>query len=91
MRDPKRIREFCNELADIWEANCPDWRFGQLLVNVIVRDPFYLEERDMLRLFREYFYEEGLKREKSNAVENRIARDRVPDYTGFCNDIFGDE
>ena len=56
MRDPKRIREFCNELADIWAANCPDWRFGQLMVNVIVRDPFYLEERDMLRLLREYFH-----------------------------------
>ena len=55
MRDPKRIRKFCNELADIWEAKCPDWRFGQLLVNVIDRDPFFLEENDMMRLFRIYF------------------------------------
>lgn len=59
MRDPKRIRKFCNELADIWETNCPDWRFGQLLVNVIDRDPFFLEEEDVLRLFRQRFHMEG--------------------------------
>ena len=53
MRDPKRIRKFCNELADIWESKCPDWRFGQLLVNVIDRDPWFLEEDDMLRLFKQ--------------------------------------
>lgn len=56
MRDPKRIRKFCNELADIWESNCPDWRFGQLLVNVVDQDLFFLEEDDMLRLFKKYFY-----------------------------------
>lgn len=55
MRDPKRIRKFCNELADIWEAKCPDWRFGQLLENVIDRDPWFLEEEDMLNLFKRYF------------------------------------
>lgn len=72
MRDPKRIHEFCSELADIWEANCPDWRFGQLLVNVINRDPFYLEENDMLRLFREYFHleepEQGKQRRGNNGA-----------------------
>ena len=47
MRDKKRIKEFCNDLADIWENNCPDWRFGQLMSNVLVtmategRDPFF--------------------------------------------------
>ena len=59
MRYPKRIRKFCNELADIWEEKCPDWRFGQLLVNVIDRDPWFLEEDDMMRLFRQRFNMEG--------------------------------
>ena len=56
MRDPKRIRKFCNDMAEIWETQCPDWRFGQLLVNVIDRDPWFLEEPDMLRKFKEYFH-----------------------------------
>lgn len=66
MRDPKRIRKFCNELADIWEIHCPGWRFGQLLVNVIDKDPFYLEEEDMLCLFKKYFHleEHDLGRKK---------------------------
>lgn len=59
MRDPKRIRKFCNELADIWEVKCPDWRFGQLLVNVIDRDPFFLEEEEMIHLFRQRLHMEG--------------------------------
>lgn len=56
MRDLKKIREFCNELAEIWETECPDWRFGQLIVNVFGgQDPFYLEERQAMTLIREYF------------------------------------
>lgn len=74
MRDPKRIHKFCNELADIWEANCPDWRFGQLLVNVIDRDPFYLEEHDMLRLFREYFHLEESERGRGKGEEDSYDR-----------------
>lgn len=56
MRDPKRIREFCNELADIWETQCPDWRFGQLIANVFGGgDPFYLEEDASMATLRNYF------------------------------------
>ena len=58
MRDPKRIYEFCNRLATIWATQCPDWRFGQLLCNVLGtsnRDPFFYEEDDMLKLFEAYF------------------------------------
>ena len=35
MRKVERIDTFCNELAKIWKENCPDWRFGQLMVNVL--------------------------------------------------------
>lgn len=56
MRDPKRIREFCNNFADIWESQCPDWRFGQLMVNVLTFDPFYLEDDKMIEVFQKYFH-----------------------------------
>ena len=58
MRDPKRIDEFCNRLATIWKTECPDWRFGQLISNVLGTsriDPFFLEEDEMMKLFEAYF------------------------------------
>lgn len=64
MRDIKRIRKFCNELADIWEENVVDWRFGQLICNVFGqmaaegRDPFFPEEDEMIKYFRNYFKNE---------------------------------
>ena len=51
MRDKKRIRAFCNRLADAWEQ-WPDLRFGQLMVNVfgsMERDPFFPEDAEMIR------------------------------------------
>lgn len=60
MRDPKRIKKFCNKLATCWEK-VPDWRFGQLVVNVLGTskiDPFFLEEDAMLKLFEEFFKED---------------------------------
>lgn len=56
MRDPKRIRKFCNHLADIWESQCPDWRFGQLITNVFTKDPFYIEDDEMMEIFERYFH-----------------------------------
>jgi hypothetical protein len=58
VRDKKRIKPFMNELAEIWETQCPDWRFGQLLSNVLnslQRDPFFYEEEEMLKEFKKYF------------------------------------
>ena len=58
MRDPERIDKFCKELAQIWKENCPDWRFGQLIENVLtdrISDPFYMEEDKMLQTFKDYF------------------------------------
>ena len=58
MRDPKRIKKFCDELAELWESKCPDWRFGQLMVNVLgsaSRDPFFMEEEEAMKMFKEYF------------------------------------
>lgn len=60
MRDKNRIPKFCNELGEIWMENCPDWRFGQLVLNVlgemsINRDPFFPEEDEMIKFFKTYF------------------------------------
>ena len=64
MRDPKRIRKFCNQLATLWER-VPDWRFGQLMSNVLgafvedkKRDIFYPEDEDLFAYFEKYFDEE---------------------------------
>lgn len=43
MRDPMRIDKFCQRLAAVWKT-VPDWRFGQLMVNLFRRmqkDPFF--------------------------------------------------
>lgn len=58
MRNPERIKEFCNELAEIWETNVPQWRFGQLICNVfgtLNEDPFFPEEDKMIKIFKDYF------------------------------------
>lgn len=58
MRNPDRIDKFCAELAKIWKENAPDWRFGQLIVNVISsmkKDPFFPEEDEMIEVFKNYF------------------------------------
>lgn len=59
MRDPKRIRKFCNRLAVAWER-CPDWRFGQMICNIfseiaIERDPFFPEDDEMIEFIEGYF------------------------------------
>lgn len=59
MRDPKRIQEFCSNIAKIWEQECPDWRFAQLVMNVfgyIGKDPWYMEENEMMEVFERYFH-----------------------------------
>lgn len=49
------IRRFCNQLADIWVSNCPEWRFGQLIDNVLTDRDRDLEDKRMLGLFYKYF------------------------------------
>lgn len=62
MRNQDRIYKFCNELANIWATECPDWRFGQLMMNVLGemqaggRDPFFPEEEEMMKFFKKYFH-----------------------------------
>ena len=65
MRDPNRIDEFCAHLAELWH-NVSDWRFGQLMSNVLGEigyelnmDPFYIEDEVMLREMKNYFNKEN--------------------------------
>lgn len=60
MRDPNRIDPFLKELGEIWKTQCPDWRFGQFIYNVVLDtgDPFYLEDDKMLERIKEYFGKE---------------------------------
>ncbi len=59
MRDEKRIDEFCQRLAIAWK-HVPDWRFGQLIMNVLGemahagRDPFFPEEKEMIEFSEQY-------------------------------------
>jgi len=60
-RNPSRIREFCNQLADIWENQCSDWRFCQLISNVLRgqapgKIPFYVEDDEMMGYLKKYFH-----------------------------------
>lgn len=61
MRNPDRIDKFCQELAEIWKTNCPDWRFGQFIINVFGSfniDPFFPEEDKMIELIEKFFKKE---------------------------------
>lgn len=56
MRDPERIRAFCNRLVKVWEC-VPDWRFGQLMVNALGemgKDPFFPEDDEMIEYLEKY-------------------------------------
>lgn len=64
MRDPARIYKFCNELAECW-SKVPDWRFGQLLCNVLGaempgKDLFFPEDDEMIGYFKHYFSQENV-------------------------------
>lgn len=61
MRDPNRIDKFCANLAKLWHK-VPDWRFGQLMSNVLGayqaethRDIFFPEDEELMKFFKKYF------------------------------------
>lgn len=66
MRDINRLDKFYNELKEIHKKHFPDWRFGQLIINVLAdwqaktkRDIFFPEEDEMIQIFRDYVNEVG--------------------------------
>lgn len=60
MRDPNRITAYCDKLATIWRM-VPDWRFGQLMSNLLgayagttKRDIFFPEDEELFKFFEDY-------------------------------------
>lgn len=57
MRDIKRIKPFLDRLEIVWNK-VPDWRFGQLMVNVLNSlpyDPFYYDDNKLIQEFEKFF------------------------------------
>ncbi len=57
MRNPNRIKPFLERLEKCWNK-VPDWRFGQLMSNVLNSmpiDPFFPEDEEMIEYFEKYF------------------------------------
>ena len=59
MRDIHRLDAFYVELKEIHKKAFPDWRFGQLIANVLGeelhgRDLFFPEDKEMIGYFRRY-------------------------------------
>lgn len=57
MRDINRIDPFLERLGKVWKQ-VPDWRFGQLMCNVLNsmnKDPFFPEDDEMIEYFEKYF------------------------------------
>jgi len=46
-RDPSRIEVVLQAIRLVWEAQ-PDTRLCQLIVNVAGRDPFYVEDNELV-------------------------------------------
>lgn len=60
MRDIKRIKPFCDTLAEAW-SEVPDWRFGQFASNFLgfvyektKIDPFFLEDDELEKLLKDF-------------------------------------
>ena len=57
MRNPDRIDPFLERVGKVWKK-FPNWRFGQLMVNVLnsmPKDPFFPEDDEMIEYFENYF------------------------------------
>lgn len=58
MRDQKRIENFCETLKEVW-SKMPDWRFGQLVSNIVKsagmtpQSFFYMEDDEMREILKQ--------------------------------------
>jgi len=69
VRNPDRIDIVLEELGKIWRK-VPDLRLGQLLWGLVGRDPFYVEDYDLLREGVKY----GVEVDESKLPEYFIGR-----------------
>lgn len=63
MRKPERLDSFYDRLKEIHKLSFPDWRFGQLIYNLMaeIGDPFFYEEEEMIKIIEEYASKYGKK------------------------------
>ena len=61
MRDPKRIGDILISIEKLWRL-VPDWRFGQLLENVIGSGQIWFLEDDILETYLDDFYKNHVAR-----------------------------
>ena len=61
MRDKNRLYKFYDELREIHMTHFHDWRFGQMIINVLAdwqtktgRDIFFPEDDEIIQIFRDY-------------------------------------
>lgn len=66
MRSPTRIPRFMSSVGNLWMSYYPDWRFGQLMENIVSayynkygRDIFYVEDEEMLKFITEEFFNQN--------------------------------
>lgn len=94
MRDVNRIPIFCYALAQLWEYNFPDLRFGQL-ISILTKDKdiFYLEEDEVLQLLNKKIQEMKLynnEQEVTNQIKPKQISlfDKTYIYSGKNPEIY---
>lgn len=78
MRDINRIYPFLARLGKVWEEKCPDWRFGQMMVNVLGEmpiDPFFPEEDEMI-VYIENYFNKDFRKEKKDGEREEILQEK---------------
>ena len=72
MRNRDRINGYIDRLAAMWKA-VPDWRFGQLMCNLLGaagKDPFFVEDDRMFDAMEHALYD--MIGDPSQLVNNHI-------------------
>ncbi len=96
MRDPERIEPIIASLHSIW-AQVPDWRFGQLLSNLLHAmyeegnglDPFFMEDDRFIDLTNRICKRLGVK-EVQATVYAEPWKERCRDCAYLYEDYGGD-
>ena len=68
MRDPNRLDNIYNNLKELHKYAVTDWRLGQLMLNFMSwyynkykKDIFYIEDDKIVKVFREFIDDMGIK------------------------------
>lgn len=74
-RNPYRIRSIMNRLTNIWAAN-PDLRLGQLLINALPDNAFYLEDEEFISELEGFYRETERARTIWRMKDMRVSKVR---------------